>query len=489
MTTVSKITARLALSILLLSLSFQQTTKAQNCQTGYEMRTLKCNGHFQERCMPVNYSCKDCWKLETAPCPGSGLSHGGLTDYNSYESAYTAAERNKNNALNKGSNYDCIINDPRTYRVYLDDKASCGDPAIVTNLRNKIAPFLKRFEAEIAAYKNFLAGKPYKPGGVIAEYRDAIRRAEDDYNRLSLRLNDMTDENLSEFETTFNDAQNIEIQLKQVDTNYRNEQQQEAEQQRQRELAQQQAQQQEAAKQRREQQEEQRRQEEQRQAVRNQIIQQQQQVQQQTNQTIQDDIQQMSNTLTQGIDNIMAEEQRKEQAREALREREEVWREERQKSEMEAERQRRDAEEQRRIAEEQEMNRQTNIDANVLGWYGTPRSSSAISDNVKQVYYITYERSYYGGNAKVHTYTLYKYSDDTWMPRSDLLSKVGFTVNTDKKSTSRLLGPFDNKQTAMDAVAGIRAGLPQAVIDDSFLSVNSSSVSQPAGSDKDFWGK
>ncbi len=93
--------------------------------------------------------------------------------------------------------------------------------------------------------------------------------------------------------------------------------QQQAERQRQQEAAQQaeQARRQQAAQERREEQERQREEAAQRQALRDQLLQQQQQLQQQTNQDIQSDIQQAADALTQGINSILAEEQRKDDAR------------------------------------------------------------------------------------------------------------------------------------------------------------------------------
>ncbi|MBS1596517.1 MAG: sel1 repeat family protein [Bacteroidetes bacterium] len=100
-----------------------------------------------------------------------------------------------------------------------------------------------------------------------------------------------------------------------ADEAQRRQQQEERQRQQQQAQEREQARQEQAAQERREEQQRQREEAAQRQALRDQILQQQQQLQQQTNQEIQGNIDQMADALTQGINSIMAEEQRKEDAR------------------------------------------------------------------------------------------------------------------------------------------------------------------------------
>lgn len=193
---------------------------AQDCPQGYEERTVRCNGRFEKKCIPVNYSCNQCWAVSTISCPGVKLP--GLAYYSSYEKAFAVAERDKNTAL-RTSNYKCIGNDPRKYTIYLDDSKSCngGSSAVSNDLKNKILAFLKRYQAEIKNYKRYFSGQPYRPRAVTKEYQSVLKEAEENANSLSLKLNSITDENLSQFESDFENIKNDETRLIQADTDFK----------------------------------------------------------------------------------------------------------------------------------------------------------------------------------------------------------------------------------------------------------------------------
>ncbi len=194
---------------------------AQDCPQGYEERTVKCNGRFEKKCIPANYSCNQCWAVSTVSCPGVKLP--GLAHYSSYEKAFAVAEADKNTALST-TNYKCSGNDPRKYTIYLDDSKSCNDgsSAVSNDLKNKILAFLKRYQAEIKNYKRYFSGQPYKPGAVTKEYQSVLKKAEENANSLSLKLNSLTDENLSQFESEFENIKDDENRLMNADLAYKN---------------------------------------------------------------------------------------------------------------------------------------------------------------------------------------------------------------------------------------------------------------------------
>jgi hypothetical protein len=100
------------------------TAKTQNrCPLGYEERNVKCGKEIITKCVPVNYSCSQCWAVITSPCPG--FKTAGTEFFSSYENAYKRAEKDKAAAL-KSSNYNCIGADPRDYIIYLDDSKFCS---------------------------------------------------------------------------------------------------------------------------------------------------------------------------------------------------------------------------------------------------------------------------------------------------------------------------------------------------------------------------
>lgn len=128
--------------ILVLALIPFGKIKGQNCPSGYETRNVKCGKEFVIKCIPIDYSCSQCWAVKTPPCPN--FKSGGLAFYSSYEIAYQTAEKDKLDAL-YSSSYNCVGNDSRVYKIYLDDSKFCSVAA--TDLLNKIKPFLKRYKA------------------------------------------------------------------------------------------------------------------------------------------------------------------------------------------------------------------------------------------------------------------------------------------------------------------------------------------------------
>lgn len=209
--------------ILLISLLLTAKANGQNCPTGYEERTVKCNGQFVKKCVLIGYSCSQCWGVQYPPCPSN--KDGGLDLYNSYEKALAAAQKEAN-----GSNWStgkCLWYDNRTFKIYLDDSKQCnisfgGNSAAINDLKNKIIPFLKRYKAEISNYRRYFSGQSYRPGAVYSEYQSILKQSEENANKLSLKLNTITDENLSQIEQEFINLQNDKTLLIQADINYKN---------------------------------------------------------------------------------------------------------------------------------------------------------------------------------------------------------------------------------------------------------------------------
>jgi len=209
---------------LLICLLLTVKANGQDCPVGYEERTVKCNGQFVKKCVPLNYTCKQCWAVSHPPC--AGFKTGGLSFYSSYEKAYEMANKDKNAALSMGSKYSCIGPDARTYTIYLDDSKYCNinsneKSTALNDLKNKITLFLKRYKAEISNYKRYFSGQPYKPGAIYNEYESLLKQAEKNADDLSFRINGLIDDNLSELESAFEDVKNDEKKLIQVDATYR----------------------------------------------------------------------------------------------------------------------------------------------------------------------------------------------------------------------------------------------------------------------------
>lgn len=111
--------------------------------------------------------------------------------------------------------------DYNRFTIYISNGKYCNSAA-VDDLLSKIKPFLKRYKAEIFNYKRYFSGKPYKPGAIVKEYESVLKQAEENANKLSIDLNNITDQNLSQLESEFDNVQNEEITLQQTEKKYEN---------------------------------------------------------------------------------------------------------------------------------------------------------------------------------------------------------------------------------------------------------------------------
>jgi len=137
-------------------------------------------------------------------------------------------------------------------------------------------------------------------------------------------------------------------------------------------------------------------------------------------------------------------------------------------------------------AADAELNRQWNYDQQLLGKYLTARTTSEIPANVKQVYYITYNRNYNTGSIQVHTYSLTQYNDGTWMFQNDLQEKIKFTPYLNSTGIGRLLGFFSSKAEANQLLTRIRESTHNANIDESYLALTGT---KSASGNDDFWNQ
>ncbi len=209
-------------SFLFAFLLFAFTVNAQNCPAGYEEKNVKCGTSIVAKCVPINYNSKDAWMVYSPPCNNSKSQSGGRWYYNSYDLALQGAERHK------AENNSCPFYNDQIYTIYLDDSKLCNNTidwneAKKNDFINKIKPFLQRYKAEIANYRRYFNGQPYKPGAVFKEYEEQLKQAEENVSNLEMMLNNINDNNLSLIENTFNNMQQEEQNLKQADTNFKNE--------------------------------------------------------------------------------------------------------------------------------------------------------------------------------------------------------------------------------------------------------------------------
>lgn len=197
----------------------------------------------------------------------------------------------------------------------------------------------------------------------------------------------------------------------------------------------------------------------------------------------------------QEIGNILqqqaAKREAQEQAAEQRRRQEEARKQQQEAIKIQQEAERRAIEEENRRkreeAETAERNRQFAIDVNILGEViQNKKMNDYNGSNVSTLYYIVYERNYTTGKLNVRTYSVNKYSDDTWMLHSDFLNKIKFKDYFGNSGIGFLFGAYTSKETAEELLVRVKANASYAVIDDSFLLLNAQQ-GKTTEIDKNFW--
>lgn len=184
-----------------------------DCPEGYEQKKVKCNDKINLACVPIGFTCKKCWNVEFAPCPGR--QNGGSCYYNSYDKALEAAKKESNN-WHDGK---CTWYDNTKYSIYIDNQSFCGNSindtaTAINDLLHKVNPFLKRYLSEIKNFRRQYKGQPYKPRAIFKEYNALIDQAEENANNLEIQLNYITNTSLTEIEKAFHELQLEEQELK-----------------------------------------------------------------------------------------------------------------------------------------------------------------------------------------------------------------------------------------------------------------------------------
>jgi hypothetical protein len=199
-----------------------QVKGQQSCPIGYVDRKVMCDGQIVFKCIPENYSCNSCWIIVWPKCNGDERAA------DNYASSYDEAVRTANERQEYFKNSSCktISTDYNRWNIYIRNNMYCNsiinNPALISDLKNKIIPFLNRYRAEISNYRRYFSGQPYKPGAVYKEYESVLKQAEQNANNLSIKLNTITDENLSQIESEFENIKNDETRLIHADTSYKN---------------------------------------------------------------------------------------------------------------------------------------------------------------------------------------------------------------------------------------------------------------------------
>jgi hypothetical protein len=191
-------------------------------------------------------------------------------------------------------------------------------------------------------------------------------------------------------------------------------------------------------------------------------------------------LQQLQQLHDEKVQREQAQQQAEEQAEEERRQRLQAQREQERREEAD----RRAA---AQAAADAALNRQWTYDQQLLGKYMTTRSTSEIPANVKQVYYITYQRSYNTGAIQVRTYSVNQYKDGTWMFQNDLREKIKFTSYLNSTGVGRLLGFFLSKEEVRQLLTRIKERASNPHIDESYLALNGTTGS--ASGNDNFWNQ
>lgn len=419
----------------------QNTILGQNCPTGFVERLVKCKGQFVKKCIPENYNCKACWRVEYPPCQNSKTG-GGSSNHNSYEEAVAEVRRMQKNIREVNIQRGKAPEDCGGWHDYFSPKIffnDCGESnkgqgaTDVADLRNRIKPFLQRYIKLITDYNRELQGKPFIPGAVTQDYQNQLRLAVENRDKLQNYVNILTEANLSMVEDFFEKVQEHESTLKQSYNNYIN-----ASSNTQSFSIGQPAQ------------------------PKNNF---QQEYQSQINtidQQYQANLQrneQIFNAVQTGIQNIASileqNAQRKAEERRRQYEYEQKLREQRRQEELEKERQKQE-EENRRY---NELLRQYHIDSSILSTNNYLVKPSKIPSNIDSIYYIGYKREYDENSTTfiiLKTFIVYRYSDDTFPLFSKIKEKSNHENDINQSGISILIGYFDSKKEMENTINDIQ---------------------------------
>ncbi|RTQ47767.1 hypothetical protein EJV47_17760 [Hymenobacter gummosus] len=452
----------------------------QNCPTGYEERNVKCDGKTVKKCIPVNLSCNKCWHVSYSDCQGNVETSIWGGSFDTYEECVRKAQDFQ-------KNHSFLGNCPQAGNKYLitllGAKVNLCTNSInyiaINDLKNKIIPFLKRYKAEVSNYRRYFSGKPYKPGAIVKDYESMLKQAEDNVKKLENHLNNITDQNLSEIETAFNDIQIEEIKLQQTHANYEsyiNNKSNESE------------------------------------TATNALSRPNtrnasqsnpnstEQLQNQLNtinhqfQTRRENNEQLFNSLQTGIkdiSDILAQNaQRKTEARQRQYEADQQRRQQQLQAKLEEERKRQEEEE--RI--NTEMIRQFSIDSLMLSNNNLTLKTSAINSTIDSVYYIGYKRQYDEAQIiplSLKVFIVYRYRDGTFPLFSNIVEKSKFENNINRYGITLLVGFFKSQSDVSNALKEIQSNAKNfgvsCVVDSNFKKINIVSTSKTI--DSNFWNK
>jgi hypothetical protein len=212
---------RTSICLIILCLSISKLNSQNSCPVGYSLRSVICKGVVAEKCIPENLTCEYCWKIIWPQCISDQRAADNIT--NSYEKALQIAEERKRefSGINCTGTYHT---DYSRFKIYLVSANYCNSPIsdsfVVRDLVSKINPFLKRYRAEISAYKRYFNNQPYKPGAVIKEYAAVLKQADQNVKKLEVQIEYMNSEKLSEIQSLFDEVQSDEMALSKIHASY-----------------------------------------------------------------------------------------------------------------------------------------------------------------------------------------------------------------------------------------------------------------------------
>lgn len=449
----------------------------QNCPAGYEERNVMCDGKIIKKCLPINQKNKDSWWIKWADCKGSLKAGSGYADfYDSYERCLQEAEKAKTQTW-----FSCpkMQRDVNNYIIYLKNINACNsnidsDVEAIKDLKEAIKLYLSKYKLKLKNYRLFIEEEKYKPGSVIKEYESVLKRAEENANNLSLKLNTITDENISQFEKEFENMQKEEKQVIQADLNYKSRinnsntsnnnttstSSNTATTNQQKNLQ-----------------------------FQNQLnaINQEYQARHQDNE-------QFYNTLQTGLQTIadILEQNAKRKAEERRRQYNEEQERKQQKLQAQLEEERKIQEEEDRV--NNEMIRQYSIDSVILSSNNLTMKTSSINPRTDSVYYIGYKREYDEQQAtslSLKIFVVYRYSDGTFPLFSNIIEKSKLENNIDRYGITLLIGFFESRPKVLKALDDIQTNAKDlginSVVDKSIRKINFLSTSKIT--DTNFWNQ
>lgn len=192
---------------LLLGISYSLLNAQSDCEQGYEMKNVMCNGKLTSVCIPENYVCNsNCWLYDFALKSGSfenSIWGGGGQSYAECLQKVTEAQE-----MESHSKYPNTVYNVFNYRIYLNSSKFCNSRSAAEEMYLKINSLIDGWEGNVRdaivacnGYEHLLP-----PLAITREWAENNQEAMRNITRLKEEVNRYSKMQLSFLERKFDEV-------------------------------------------------------------------------------------------------------------------------------------------------------------------------------------------------------------------------------------------------------------------------------------------